>query len=92
MTGCELCGRSVETTTHHLTPKDRKNSATTELCEPCHRQVHATFTHHELKHEYNSIEALRASDELSKFVQWIQGTTKTSVSVNPNDRVKRWRR
>lgn len=89
--GCELCGREVKTTTHHLIPKNRKESPTVQLCQPCHKQVHATFTHHELKQEYDTIEALREADRLRSFVEWIRKTDKTDVQVAESDRVRRWR-
>ena len=89
--GCELCGREIETTTHHLIPKNRKESPTVQLCQPCHKQVHATFTHHELKQEYNTIEALREADRLESFVRWIRKTDKTEIHVDESERVRRWR-
>lgn len=89
--GCELCGRDIETTTHHLIPKNRKESPTAQICQPCHKQVHATFTHHELKQEYDTIEALREADRLQSFVTWISKTDKTTIQVDESDRVRRWR-
>jgi 5-methylcytosine-specific restriction protein A len=89
--GCELCGREIETTTHHLVPKNRTESPTVQLCEPCHKQVHATFTHHELRTEYNTIEALREADRLQSFIRWIRKTNKTEIQVDESERVRRWR-
>ncbi|MEM4780348.1 MAG: hypothetical protein QXG03_02095 [Halalkalicoccus sp.] len=89
--GCELCGREIETTTHHLIPKNRKESPTVQLCQPCHRQVHASFTHHELKQEYDTIESLREADRLESFVKWISKTDKTVIRVDESERVRRWR-
>jgi 5-methylcytosine-specific restriction enzyme A len=90
--GCELCGRAVETTTHHLVPKNRKESPTAQLCEPCHKQVHASFTHAELKAEYDTVEALRSADRLQSFIGWIRTTNKTHVRVDESEHVRRWRR
>ncbi|KYH25687.1 hypothetical protein HAPAU_23630 [Halalkalicoccus paucihalophilus] len=89
--GCELCGREIETTTHHLIPKNRKESPTVQLCQPCHKQVHATFTHHELRQEYDTIEALREAERLQSFVNWISRTDKTTIRVDDSERVRRWR-
>jgi hypothetical protein len=44
---CELCGRKeVETTIHHLTPKEMGGTflPTAKLCIACHKQVHAVYT------------------------------------------------
>jgi hypothetical protein len=89
--GCQLCGRDVETTRHHLVPKSRKESPIVRLCSPCHRQVHASFTHHELKQRYNTIESLRDAERLQGFIRWIRKSNKTNVRVAETDRVRRWR-
>ncbi len=92
MDTCAICEREVETTRHHLTPKNRKESAVVEICEPCHRQIHAVFTNHELRHRYNSVEALKESDGMQKFVAWIRKTGKKHVRVDESERVSDWRR
>ena len=91
MDECAICERTVETTRHHLTPKNRKNSEITQLCEPCHRQIHAVFTNHELRHRYNSVDALKASDEMRKFAAWIRKTDRKHVKVDESKRVSDWR-
>jgi 5-methylcytosine-specific restriction endonuclease McrA len=88
---CALCERAVETTRHHLVPKNRKESETVPLCQPCHQQVHASFTHYELKQLYDSVEALKETEEMRKFVDWIRKTDKTHVRVDDTDRVSDWR-
>jgi 5-methylcytosine-specific restriction protein A len=50
---CAICERSVETTRHHLTPQNRKESTVARICDPCHRRIHAVFTNHELKQRFN---------------------------------------
>jgi len=91
MDRCELCGRAVETTKHHLIPKNRKESPIARLCKACHKQVHATFTHHELKQEFNTVERLREADRLQPFLAWIRKTRKTDVQVRETERVRKWR-
>lgn len=88
---CEICGRDVETEVHHLTPKDRKSSETADVCEACHRQIHAVFTNHELRHEYNSPEDIRESERMSEFLGWIRQTDKTRIQVDESRRVRDWR-
>ena len=91
MNGCELCGRAVETTKHHLIPKNRKDSPIARLCKPCHKQVHATFTHHELKQEFDTVERLRGADRLQSFLAWIRKTNETDVQARETEHVRRWR-
>ncbi|WP_426450574.1 HNH endonuclease [Paenibacillus sp. S-38] len=72
---CELCLREgVETTEHHLTPKERGGTflGTADLCIPCHKQIHALFTNEELAAGLNTLEALRANEAIGGFLRWIR--------------------
>jgi hypothetical protein len=91
MPECVLCERTVEETTrHHLVPKDRKESDTVDLCRPCHDQVHATFTNHELRHFYDTLERLEETEEMRKFVCWLRKTDPSTVKVRDSKRVRDW--
>jgi 5-methylcytosine-specific restriction enzyme A len=73
---CQLCGRDAATTEHHLVPKERKKKekfgSTTNLCDDCHRMLHATFDNKRLARTYNTIEAIRQAPELQAFLKWIK--------------------
>ena len=72
---CELCGRDgVATTVHHLTPKEEGGTflPTADLCIPCHKMIHATFTNAELAGRLATLEALRAEPALASFLRWIR--------------------
>jgi 5-methylcytosine-specific restriction endonuclease McrA len=87
MTGrCELCGRSVPLTRHHLIPKMRhRNKRVRKLhdaearaevamiCRPCHNNIHAHISHKELEREYNTLDEIRAHPEVAKFTEWLSG-------------------
>jgi 5-methylcytosine-specific restriction endonuclease McrA len=91
---CELCGRVMpQLTRHHLIPRTRHRKKRTQrtfersemkerlamLCRPCHRHIHAVIDNKELESDYNTLEALAAHPEVSKFTEWIKkkppGTT-----------------
>ena len=91
MERCELCERAVETTKHHLIPKNRRDSPIARLCSPCHEQVHAAFTHHELKQDFHTVDRLRDADRLQSFLAWIRKTDKTDIRVKETERVRKWR-
>ncbi|WP_255191601.1 HNH endonuclease [Natronobeatus ordinarius] len=92
MPECELCERTVaKTTRHHLVPKNRKGSPTVDLCQPCHDQAHAVFTHHELKQHYDTLEKLESAPEIEKFVRWVRKTDPTRVKTRDAERVRDWR-
>lgn len=72
---CELCGRSpVETTVHHLTPREEGGShgQTADLCRTCHKQIHALYTNKELAVRLNTVEMLRQDEKISKYIKWIR--------------------
>ncbi len=70
---CELCHREVgKTTQHHLTPREHGGRRTAELCIPCHKQIHALYTNETLAGELNSLEALRQTPEMRRFLRWIR--------------------
>ncbi|APH05974.1 HNH endonuclease [Bacillus weihaiensis] len=94
---CELCGREeVETTIHHLTPKEMGGTfmPTAKLCIPCHKQVHALYTNEELASRLSTIEELRTDDKLRSFVKWIrkQPSSKLVSIRKSNERKQKGRK
>jgi 5-methylcytosine-specific restriction enzyme A len=93
---CELCARpQVDTTVHHLTPKEVGGAfmPTAELCIPCHKQIHSLYTNADLGARLNTIEALRKDEKISKFIKWIrkQPSSKLVKSKKSNERKRRKR-
>jgi len=79
---CELCQReNVVTTKHHLTPREEggHHLPTAQLCIPCHKQIHALYTNQELALIYNSIDTLKQSERVQRFIKWIQKQPATSL-------------
>ncbi|MDX8289514.1 HNH endonuclease [Metabacillus indicus] len=91
---CELCKRQeVETTEHHLTPKEMGGTfmPTAMLCIPCHKQIHALYTNDELAVRLNTIQDLRSDPKISSFIKWIrkQPSSKLVRTRKSNERKKR---
>ncbi|MGX1194899.1 HNH endonuclease [Metabacillus sp. SLBN-84] len=91
---CELCKRQdVETTEHHLTPKEMGGTfmPTAMLCIPCHKQIHALYTNDELAVRLNTIQDLRSDPKIASFIKWIrkQPSTKLVRTRKSNERKKR---
>jgi len=89
---CELCGRiQVETTVHHLLPKEMGGTfgATANLCIPCHKQIHALYTNEEIAARYLSLAELRADEKLASFIKWIRKQPPTKLMKIKKSRERR---
>ncbi|MEL6835329.1 MAG: HNH endonuclease [Bacteroidota bacterium] len=58
---------------HHLIPKSKggTHGATIMIHNICHQKIHSLFTEKELSENYNTVEKLRASEEMRKFIKWV---------------------
>jgi hypothetical protein len=83
---CALCGRTRPLTYHHLIPRKchtkkwfKKRFSRAEmreqgvdLCAHCHRHIHTLFMEKELGRQLNTLEALRADEQIGRFVSWVR--------------------
>jgi len=75
---CGLCGREipdhVPQSKHHLIPRSKggKKSSTILLHHQCHKEIHSKFSDSALAISYNSLQKLRNSSELKKFIKWVK--------------------
>ena len=68
---CTLCGRAVaRLTRHHLRPRSEGGVETERLCGACHRQVHALFTNRTLAAELDTLDKLRANEQIARYLRW----------------------
>lgn len=95
---CPLCGRIMidgpSVDRHHLVPSSCGGKEAERCHRICHRKIHATFTEHELEKIYNTWDALRAHEEIQKFVKWIAKKPPDFYKKNRDTRRrngKRWR-
>ncbi len=74
---CPLCLRpippDVAQSLHHLIPKLKggKGGPTILVHHICHKEIHARFTESELPRLFNTAAALRGSDRLRPFLDWV---------------------
>lgn len=72
---CQLCGRiGVETTAHHLVPKETggRDGEIIRLCLPCHRQIHALYSNRELAMRLNTLNKLKNDERIVRYLRWIK--------------------
>jgi hypothetical protein len=70
---CALCGRPLgrRVEWHHVVPKSEGGRDTAPLHPICHRTIHATASNAELARLYPTLDALRAREDMSRFLAWI---------------------
>ena len=70
---CALCerplGRRVEW--HHLVPKSEGGRETAPVHPICHRTIHALSPNAELARSFADPAALRAREDIARFLRWI---------------------
>lgn len=92
---CPLCLRpipaDVPQSLHHLVPrlKGGKGGAVVRLHHLCHKEIHARFTEAELARDYASMEALRNSDRMRGFLDWVARRPPGFISRVPGGHRKR---
>lgn len=70
---CWLCERPMgeQVEWHHPVPKSRGGKTKEPIHPICHKTIHANFTNSELERRYSTADALRAHDEIGRFVSWV---------------------
>lgn len=75
---CPIChrplGNKKSTSKHHLIPKSKggKHTQLATIHNICHQKIHTIFTEKELKLNFNTVEKLRAHEEMKKFILWVE--------------------
>jgi hypothetical protein len=92
---CPLCLRpippGVPQSRHHLTPRLKGGARGPQILlhAICHKEIHARFTEAELARDYATPEALRASDRLGAFLDWVAKHPPGFLSRSPGARRRR---
>lgn len=70
---CALCERPLgdRTEWHHLVPKSQGGRETAPVHPICHRTIHALVPNAELARAFADPAALRAREDVARFVRWI---------------------
>ena len=70
---CALCERPLGARVewHHLVPRSQGGRETAPVHPICHRTIHALVGNVELARAFADIDALRAREDVARFVRWI---------------------
>lgn len=73
---CPLCEREgARMEAHHLQTRRKDKRDTEDVCQACHRQIHALFTNTELRdpsRNLDSVEGLLADERMARAVAYIK--------------------
>ena len=85
---CELCHVAEADSKHHLFP-GRNNKPTAMLCQPCHDNLHRTWTNKQLAEYVNSIELIELEEEMCTWLRWRSKHPNATVGVRMSNGRKR---
>lgn len=82
---CVFCLRSVPTRGHHVVPRCKGGRDIAPTCHSCEDFIHKTWTHNELRDEFNTVEKIRADERFQKFLRWLyKQKTETAFKTRRN--------
>ncbi len=68
---CAFCNRKVPTRGHHVVPRCKGGRDIAPTCHSCEDFIHKTWTHNELRDEFNTVEKIQADPRFQKFLRWL---------------------
>jgi hypothetical protein len=68
---CVFCRRNVPTRGHHVVPRCKGGREIAPTCHSYEDFIHKTWTHNELRDEFNTVEKIRADERFQKFLRWL---------------------
>src|SRR5436190_9374916 len=69
---CAFCNRHVATREHHVVPRCKGGRETAPTCRSCEDFIHKTWTHNQLRDDFNTVEKIQADPRYHKFLRWLQ--------------------
>jgi len=91
---CQLCERDVtKLRKHHLVPKQKggRHGGTIFVCATCIDMIHQLFTNYELANEYNTLEKLKNSPRMRKYLSWVKDRPNERYTVAKKKKRRRKR-
>lgn len=70
---CSFCGRTgaPKLHSHHVVPRCKGGKDIEPTCGACGSFIHATWSHNELRDEYNTVEKIKQDERYQKFWKWL---------------------
>lgn len=70
---CEFCDREgiPGTHGHHVVPRCKGGKVIVPTCGDCGSFIHKTWSHNELRDEYNTVDKIRNDERYKRFLKWL---------------------
>jgi len=70
---CAFCKRTgaPKMHQHHVIPRCKQGKEMVPTCGACGSFIHATWSHNELRDEYNTVERIVSDERFKKFLAWL---------------------
>jgi len=76
---CAFCKRNVPTRGHHVVPRCKGGRDTAPTCHSCEDFIHKTWSHNQLRDEFNTVEKILVDERFQKFLRWLYKQHESAV-------------
>ena len=85
---CVFCQRKVSTRGHHVVPRCKGGREIAPTCHSCEDFIHKTWTHNELRDDFNTVEKIYADERFQKFLRWLYKQKTETVFKSGRNRTR----
>jgi len=85
---CVFCLRNVPTRGHHVVPRCKGGREIAPKCHSCEDFIHKTWTHNQLRDNFNTVEKIRADERFQKFLRWLYKQKTETVFKSRRNRTR----
>jgi len=85
---CVFCLRKVPTRGHHVVPRCKGGREVAPTCHSCEDFIHKTWTHNQLRDDFNTVEKIRADEQFQKFLRWLYKQKTETVFKSRRNRTR----
>ena len=85
---CAFCQRNVPTRGHHVVPRCKGGREIAPTCQTCEDFIHKTWSHNELRDDFNTVEKILADARFQKFLRWLYKQQDQAVFKSRRNRAR----
>ena len=85
---CVFCQRNVPTRGHHVVPRCKGGREIVPTCQSCEDFIHKTWSHNELRDDFNTVEKILGDDRFQKFLHWLGKQQNNAIFKSRRNRTR----